>query len=140
MFFEVLRPLKKCSSGVVRLVEGWIRRSFILRPCPKHWYLQCFRLFVQHIAQRMWNKTCCHKHPCLWRPCPKLCYLQCFRVFVQHAAQACGTRKAVTSVRAFGNHAETTWLYSVFVSLRAAGCGFRVNKLNLRNRNTINKE
>ena len=43
---------------------GWgIRTSFILRPCPKHWYLQCFRLFVQHTVQRMWNKTRCHKRP-----------------------------------------------------------------------------
>ena len=29
---------------------GGIRTSFILRPCPKHWYLQRFRLFVQHTA------------------------------------------------------------------------------------------
>ena len=30
---------------------GWIRTSFILHACPKHWYLQRFRLFVQHTAQ-----------------------------------------------------------------------------------------
>ena len=28
---------------------GGIRTSFILRPCPKHWFFQRFRLFVQHM-------------------------------------------------------------------------------------------
>ena len=32
-------------------VGGGIRTSFILRPCPKRWYLQRFCLFVQHTAQ-----------------------------------------------------------------------------------------
>ena len=31
---------------------GWgIRTSFMLHTCQKHWYLQRFRLFVQHTAQ-----------------------------------------------------------------------------------------
>ena len=152
--------------------EGGIRTSFVLRPCTKHWYLPCFRLFVQHTAQvwnktrchkrpcqlrrcrknciylvfaslysilhkdveqaklsqvsmplasmpktlvftafsplcttysaRMWNKKSCHKHPCQLRRCPKNWHLPRFRLFVQHTAQGCGTRKAVTSVHAFG--------------------------------------
>ena len=31
--------------------------SFILRPCPKHRHLQCFRLFVPRAEQRMRNNT-----------------------------------------------------------------------------------
>ena len=49
----------------------------------------------------------------------------------------CGTRKAVTSVHAFGDHAQTTGIYIGCVSLRVAGCGLRVNTLNLRNLNTM---
>ena len=48
-----------------------------------------------------------------------------------------GTRKAVTGVHAFSDHAQSTGICSAFVSLRVAGCGLRVNTLNLRNRNTM---
>ena len=70
-FFQVLFG---CGGGEV----GGIRTLLILRPCRKHWYLQCFRLFVQDTAQRMWNKTRCHHRPCLSQPCPKHWYLRVF--------------------------------------------------------------
>ena len=59
---------------------GGIRTSFILRPCPKHRYLQRLRLFVQQM-------------------------------------QGCGTRKSVTGVHAFCDHAQNIGIYSHFASL-----------------------
>ena len=66
---------------------------------------------------RMWSKTRCHKHPCLWRPCRKHWYLQRFCLFIQHTVLVCGTRRVVSSVHAFGDHAASTGINSAFASL-----------------------
>ena len=144
MFLQVFKPFAMLFPGVVRLGGGvgWggggrDKKVIHIVPCPKHWYSRCFRLLVQHTAQRTWNKTRLHKHPCHSRPCQKHWYLQFFCVFVQHTAQGCGTRKAVTIVHAFGDHAQNIGTYNVFVFLCLADCGLRVNTLNLRNRNTM---
>ena len=56
----------------------------------------------------------------LWRLCTTYC-----------------TRKDVTGVHAFDDHAQNTGICSAFVSLRVAGCGLQVNTLDFRNRNTM---
>ena len=43
-------------------------------------------LCTTHCA-RMWNRTRCHKRPCVSRPCPKHWYLRRLCVFLQHIAQ-----------------------------------------------------
>ena len=40
-----------------------------------------------------------------------------FCLFVQHTVQGHGARYVVTNIHAFGNHAESTGIYSVFASL-----------------------
>ena len=84
-----------CSAGGM----GGIRTSFILRPCPKHCYLQCFGLLV-HLAKDV------EQHTLSQASMPLASMPKC--VFVQHTAQGCGTRKAVTSVHAFGDHSQST--------------------------------
>ena len=79
------RVLSSTLSGFPDFLGvGGIRTSFILRPCPKH-YTGIYSVV-----------------------CPKHWYLQRFRLFVQHTAQGCGTRKSVTSVHAFRDHAQNT--------------------------------
>ena len=51
------------------------------------------------------------------RLCPRPWHLQRFHPFVQHTAQGCGTRHIVASVHAFGDHAQNTGIYSVFITL-----------------------
>ena len=99
---------------------------------PKTLVFTAFSSVCTTYRARLWNKTRCHKHPCVLRPCPKHWYLrpkhwylQHFCHFVQHIAQGCGIRKAFTSVLAFGDHAQNTGIYSVFVSLRAADLTFK---------------
>ena len=55
------------------------------------------------------------------RLCPKPWHLPHFHLFVQHTAQGCaqgcGTRHITASVHAFGDHAQNTCIYSVFITL-----------------------
>ena len=66
-----------------------------------------FLLLCTTYCARMWSKTRCHTHPCLWRPCPKHGYLQHFCFFVQHTAQGCGARHVVTSIYALATMPKT---------------------------------
>ena len=45
-----------------------------------------------------------------------------FCFFVQHTAQVCGARQVVTSIYAFGDHAQNTGIHSVFASLYSILC------------------
>ena len=40
---------------------------------PKPFVFTAFLFFSTTCCARMWNKTRCHKHPCLWRPCEHVC-------------------------------------------------------------------
>ena len=103
---------------------GGIRTSVILRPCPKHWYLHCFRLFVQHTVQRMWNKTRCHKSQAsmLLATMPKTVV---FAVFLRICTTYC--------TRMWNKESPCLWrpcpkhLYlHRFFSRQVAGCGFQL--------------
>ena len=115
-FFESFAVLFRCRwAGGGGWGDGGDKNVILLCPCPKRQYLLCFCLFVQHTAQRMWNKTRCHKRPCLSRPCPRHWYLQCLGVLVQHTAQGCGTRKAVARTKALA--AAQTLVFTSFLFL-----------------------
>ena len=51
-----------------------------------------------------------------------------FYVFVQHTAQRCGTRNAVKSVYAIGDHAQSSGIDSAFIPLQVAGGELRGNR------------
>ena len=128
-FFRCLNLLKT-FSGVVR--AGGIRTSFILHPCPEQWYLQCFRLFVHTLRKGCGTRhVVTGVHALGGHAQKKLVFTVVFASLYNIL------RKDVTSVHAFGANAQNTGIYSVAVSLRVAGCGLRVNTLNLRDRNTM---
>ena len=113
--------------SITRGGGGEMRIAFMLLPLatmPKTLEFTAFLLLFATYCARMWSKTRCHWHPCLWRPCPKHWYLQHFRFFVQHTAQGCGARHVVISIHAFGDHVQFT-AFLFFVQHTAQGCGAR---------------
>ena len=47
--------------------------SMPLATMSKTLVFTAFSLLCTTYRAKMWSKTRCHKHPCLWRPCPKHC-------------------------------------------------------------------
>ena len=76
--------------------------SMPIATMPKTLVFTAFSLLCTTHCARMWNWIRCYKRPCQLRRCPKHWYLPHFRLAVRHTAQECVTRKAVTSVHAFG--------------------------------------
>ena len=82
VFLQVFKPF----AGFVQLSFdcgdggfGWgVNNVIHIAPMPETLVFTVFCVFVQHTSQRMWNKTRCHKRPCLSRPCPKHRYLKLF--------------------------------------------------------------
>ena len=83
-------------------------------------FAACSPLCTAYCA-RMWARKRCRKRPCFSRGDAQNfgIYIPRFCLFVQHTAQGCGTRKAVTSVHAFGDEAQHTGIYSIFASLHS---------------------
>ena len=78
---------------------------------PKSQAFTAFRLFAQHAAQ-----GCGASMP--WATMPNAFGIySVFCLFVQHTVQVCGARRVVTSIHAFGDHAASTDIYSVFARL-----------------------
>ena len=82
---------------------------------------------VIHIVERDTLSQASMPKTLVFTFCVCVCFFFLVFVFVQHTAQGCATRKALTSVHAFDDHAQNTGIYSAFVSLREAVCGLRVN-------------
>ena len=121
MFKPVASIFRCCSAW-----GGWggIRTSFILRPCPKQSYLQCFHLFVQHAAQRMWNKQdtlsqasmsfATMPEALVFAVLLRLCTIYCTRMWNK---ESCHKRPC-----SWQPCPEHWYFYSAFLSLRLAGC------------------
>ena len=125
----VRRVPARVVSGTFGTFSGWggITTSFILRPCAKDW---CFySVFASlsnilhkdveqaNLSQASMPFTTVPKNTgILQRFMPKtLMFLQRFRLFVLHTAQGCGTRKSITSVHAFRDHAQKHWYLQLFM-------------------------